>query len=96
MSRAPGAIVADAEAAARHAKAALESIGVRQAFAKVEADLLAQIRGSDPATGRDEREAAFFGISALDALRSALEATASGAAIAQQNHRFALKRRSKI
>jgi hypothetical protein len=95
MARNADTILADADAAARQARAAIEHPGLQRAFANVEAHCLGQIRHSDPAHGREEREAAFLMLRALDALRADLAAAAAGAAIAKRNLRFELQRQSR-
>lgn len=90
MQREPSTIVAEADIAARDARAVLEHPGLKRAFAAAEGAYLARIRKSDPATGHDERESAFLLLRALDALREDLAATAAGGAIARRNLRSSL------
>ncbi len=86
----PEQLLAQAELAARDARAALEHPGLKAALERLEASYLDQIRASGP-TDRDAREAAYFRLRALADLRADLSATAVAPSVITRNHKSALK-----
>lgn len=80
-----------AQQTATEARGVLDNPALQRSFARLEAEYLNRIRGSDPSAGRELREAAYLQLQALDALKTDLRAALSGAEITARNNRSALR-----
>jgi hypothetical protein len=81
----------EADERARGARSLLsEHTGFQAAMARLEAAYLAQFRASAPDKPGD-RDAAYFLLRALDAIRQDIDAAAAGGEITRRNLRSALK-----